>query len=202
MRFAESRTKALRILAIASAIALVIGCLSLTACGSSSKSSSSSSSSSVASSSSPSSPRSDGGSSGGSGGSPGRSQLNPDASLTEQPMPSNGEILNGSSYGDAGVGVTASNTDAYVKVKDSSGTVVGFFVRSGQTAEAYFAPGTYDVQFAMGTTWYGLDHLFGSKTSYGQDRGVTLGYGELMSYDLRLSASGNFSMDSLSGSDF
>jgi len=129
---------------------------------------------------------------------------NADASLTAQAEPGNGAILAGSSYGDAGVQVTASpDASAYVKVKDMAGnTKVGFFVRSGSTAEVRVPTGTYSVQFASGETWYGNSDCFGSKTSYGQDGGVTLRYGDIITYKLQRSTNGNFSMGSLDESEF
>ena len=128
----------------------------------------------------------------------------PDENLTPQSEPANGAILNGTSSGQAAVRVTtAPGESAYVKVKSmSGGTAVGFYVRSGSTAEAYVPAGTYDVQFASGETWYGTSDCFGSKTSYGQDKGVALADGDRVSYTLQRSTSGNFSMGSLDSSDF
>lgn len=128
----------------------------------------------------------------------------PDANLTPKTLPQNGKVLNGSEGGYAGVKVTASyGENAYVKVKDAQGkTVVGFFVRAGSTAQVYVPEGTYTVQFAMGDTWYGKKKCFGSKTAYGQDEGVSLGYGDLITYTLQKTTSGNFSMQSLDESQF
>ena len=127
-----------------------------------------------------------------------------DANLTARSEPSNGSILDGSSSGGAGIKVTASSdASAYVKVKTKSGkTVVGFYVRAGKSAEVSIPAGTYSVQFAMGSTWYGSSDCFGSSTSYGQDSNVSLGNGEVMTYRLQRSTSGNFQMGSLKGSDF
>lgn len=131
------------------------------------------------------------------------SSKDPDENLVEKTMPSNGAILNGSNGGSSYVEVSASNANAYVKVKTSSGTtVVGFFVRSNSTARVSVAPGSYSIQFACGEKWYGNTLCFGSKTSYGQDPNVTLGYGEGVTYSLQLTANGNFSMGQLSASDF
>jgi len=129
---------------------------------------------------------------------------NPDANLTAQAEPGNGAILAGSNYGNAGVQVTASpDASVYVKVKDmAGGTKVGFYVRSGSTAEVRVPSGTCSVQFASGETWYGNSDRFGSKTSYGQDESVTLRDGEVITYKLQRSTNGNFSMDTLDGSKF
>lgn len=126
----------------------------------------------------------------------------PDGNLVPQTMPQNGSILSGYDGGDSTIRVTAANTNAYVKIKQSGTTVVSFFVRSGSTAEVDVAPGTYSVQFAMGDTWYGESDRFGGDTAYGQDERATVGYMEILSYDLKLSSSGNFSMNRLDPSDF
>ena len=81
-------------------------------------------------------------------------------------------------------------------------TVVGFFVSSGSTAEIYVPEGTYSIQFAMGDTWYGKNNCFGNNTSYGQDASISLGYGEVVTYSLQRTPSGNFSMQSLNSSQF
>lgn len=132
------------------------------------------------------------------------SQTNRDASLTAQALPQNGAILNGTSDGSAGIEISApSGASAYAKIKTSSGnTVVGFFIRSGSTAQVNVPPGIYSVQFATGETWYGKSDCFGSGTSYGQDKDVSLGYGDVMTYRLQRSSGGNFSPDSLKASDF
>ena len=129
---------------------------------------------------------------------------NADANLQAQAEPSNGAILTGSSNGNAGVRVTAApGESAYVKVKSAyGGTAVGFFVRSGSTAEALVPAGNYSVQFASGETWYGSSDCFGSRTSYGQDPNVSLGPGDVITYSLQQSTTGNFHMNSLNGSDF
>lgn len=129
---------------------------------------------------------------------------NADSKLKAQSEPANGAVLTGSSNGNAGVQVTAApGESAYVKVKKTSGnTVVGFFVRSGSTAEVRVPSGTYSVQFATGDTWYGSSDCFGSKTSYGQDKSVSLGDGDVITYSLQKSSNGNFNMSSLNGSEF
>ena len=129
---------------------------------------------------------------------------NADANLKAQAEPSNGAVLTGSSNGNAGVKVTtAPGESAYVKVKNlSGGTTVGFYVRSGSTAEVSVPAGTYSVQFATGETWYGAANCFGSKTSYGQDKSVALVNGDVVAYTLQRSSGGNFSMNPLNGSVF
>lgn len=129
---------------------------------------------------------------------------NADANLKPQSEPSNGAVLTGNSNGNAGVQVTAApGESAYVKVKNiSGGTAVGFFVRSGSTAQVNVPPGTYAVQFATGETWYGSSDCFGSRTSYGQDKSVALGNGDVVTYTLQRSSNGNFAPSQLNGSDF
>lgn len=128
----------------------------------------------------------------------------PYADLIAEPMPQNGEILSGYNYGDAGIEVTASNANVFVKVKSaSSDTVISFFIQKNSTARVYVNSGTYAIQFASGDgTWYGQSGCFGSKTSYGQDTSVSLGYGDIVSYTLKLSSNGNFSMKSLDPDEF
>lgn len=121
---------------------------------------------------------------------------------TAQATPQNGAVLSGSSRGDAAVRISASNANAYVKIKKSNRTVVSFFVRSGSTAEVNISPDTYSVQFALGDTWYGTTACFGDDTSYGQDEKATIKYGEILSYDLKRSSTGNFSMQKLDASEF
>lgn len=123
--------------------------------------------------------------------------------LKAKKKPKNGAILSGSSHGYSGVRVkTSTGTCAYVKVKNGGKTLVSFFVRGGSSAEVRVPTGTYSVQFATGSKWYGKKHRFGESTSYGQDKSVTLGYGQQISYTLERVSNGNFSMSALDGSEF
>ncbi|MBH0176971.1 MAG: hypothetical protein HP491_03700 [Nitrospira sp.] len=67
--------------------------------------------------------------------------------------------------------VTPSGTDNfYVKLTDASTgvLVMTFFIQGGQSFEAVVPVGTYRVKYATGTTWYGVDFVFGSATRYGE----------------------------------
>lgn len=188
-------------------IAVALGCAMLAGCGSSASNSSSASDSSKATQAAQSSSSAESSSSAqeeSSSSAAPAAPVDPDANLVEQPLPENGAILDGVSDGYAGVGINASpEENVYVKIKDPSGyTVVGFFVTAGSSAEVYVPEGTYSAQFASGTTWYGPNDCFGSKTSYGQDDNLVLGYGEMVTYTLELSPSGNFSLGQLNGAEF
>jgi hypothetical protein len=67
--------------------------------------------------------------------------------------------------------VTPSGADSfYVKLTDA-GTgvlVMTFFVQGGQSFEAVVPVGRYRVKYATGTTWYGVDFVFGPDTRYSE----------------------------------
>jgi hypothetical protein len=56
----------------------------------------------------------------------------------------------------------------YVKVEDwNTGTVImTFLVYEGTTMTEHVPLGSYRVKYAVGRTWYGIDHLFGPDTAY------------------------------------
>jgi hypothetical protein len=65
--------------------------------------------------------------------------------------------------------VTPSGADSfYVKLTDAmTGVLVmTFFVQGGQSFEAVVPVGTYRVKYAAGSTWYGVDLVFGPDTRY------------------------------------
>ncbi len=67
--------------------------------------------------------------------------------------------------------VTPSGADSfYVKLTDASigVLVMTFFVQGGQTFEAVVPVGTYRVKYATGSTWYGVDFVFGPDTRYSE----------------------------------
>jgi len=67
--------------------------------------------------------------------------------------------------------VTPSGADSfYVKLTDASTgvLVMTFFVQGGQSFEAVVPVGTYRVKYATGSTWYGVDFVFGPDTRYSE----------------------------------
>jgi hypothetical protein len=67
--------------------------------------------------------------------------------------------------------VTPSGADSfYVKLTDAmTGVLVmTFFVQGGQSYEAVVPVGTYRVKYATGSTWYGVDLVFGPDTRYSE----------------------------------
>lgn len=67
--------------------------------------------------------------------------------------------------------VTPPGADSfYVKLIDAmTGVLVmTFFVQGGQSFEAVVPVGTYRVKYATGSTWYGVDFVFGSDTRYSE----------------------------------
>jgi hypothetical protein len=46
--------------------------------------------------------------------------------------------------------------------------VMTFFVQGGQSFEAVVPLGTYRVKYATGSTWYGVDEVFGRDTRYSE----------------------------------
>ncbi len=47
-----------------------------------------------------------------------------------------------------------------------SGHQAVIFVREGTAARVRLPPGQYDMRFAVGESWYGMSHLFGTETQY------------------------------------
>jgi hypothetical protein len=85
--------------------------------------------------------------------------------------PSNGAIRFNSSYGERVAPFeiqTSGPSDYLVKlVSTNSGQpVMTVFVRGGQTVSTEVPLGTFEVRYAVGSTWYGYEHLFGPETSY------------------------------------
>lgn len=89
------------------------------------------------------------------------------------PLPENGEVLLGAGQeciSQLTIDCTKTTNNVYVKLKDSAGnSVFGFFVRAGQQAEVPVPGESYYVYFAHGTTWYGVDDLFGEDTYCAKD---------------------------------
>lgn len=99
----------------------------------------------------------------------------PDAGLTKRNRPSSGTTLHWTGgYADAitapleiKTGATSSE-DYFVKVCRVGDTLdyMAFYIRGGESAECEVPLGTYEIKYACGETWYGVNDLFGSKTSY------------------------------------
>jgi hypothetical protein len=66
--------------------------------------------------------------------------------------------------------VTPDGQDYFVKLVDSATgeDAVGLYVRGGSTAKFNVPLGIYDIRYASGTTWYGLEDLFGPATTYAE----------------------------------
>lgn len=67
--------------------------------------------------------------------------------------------------------VTPSGADSfYIKLTDAMTDVLvmTFFVQGGQSFEAVVPVGTYRVKYATGSTWYGVDEVFGRDTRYSE----------------------------------
>jgi len=79
----------------------------------------------------------------------------------------NGELIvkfdeSGDSSGDEG------NYDYCIKVQstDNENEYKMFYIRAGGSATINIPDGTYCVKYAIGSTWYGTDALFGTNTAY------------------------------------
>lgn len=144
---------------------------------------------------------------GGGGGEKGGSSSHSSAPRAESsaPLPSNGEVLQGDSYGDGIIKVTAPrNQHCVVKVYSADKKAQSaFFVKSGSTASVNVPEGSYFVHFALGESWAGNQSLFGDGTIYGADNSPhAIRSGEGMEYSLKTVSNGNFSMDHIDASQF
>ena len=64
---------------------------------------------------------------------------------------------------------TGDNFNYYIFLKDTSDggkNDISFYVEAGKTVEIDVPLGRYNLYYATGDTWYGLENKFGSKTSY------------------------------------
>jgi hypothetical protein len=81
--------------------------------------------------------------------------------------PENGHLfIKPSREGMNQITVKTTGNDAYlVKLADGeNGEAVRFFVTPGSTTNIGVPDGTYELSYAAGKTWYGLQYLFGSET--------------------------------------
>lgn len=100
--------------------------------------------------------------------------------LTPQETPNTGQAIAGAETGSASYGVlNSSDKDIVVIVKGSNDVLqVAFFIAAGEEGWTTLPEDTYTVQAATGSTWYGPEKLFGSKTNYSQPYTFTIRYGE------------------------
>lgn len=78
---------------------------------------------------------------------------------------------------------TYSDADAYLKIKtrtennnyyiklinrDAGREMLSAFIRSGSTLSVQLPYGVYELKYAAGRNWYGLEYLFGTSASYGK----------------------------------
>ena len=119
-----------------------------------------------------------------------------DKNLQEQALPSNGAILQGASSGNCDL--TLENKSAanyYVKIIKSGASkpAVSFFVRGKQSATISLAPGSYEIRYAAGDTWYGTSDYFGSQGSYGlftnKNQSTSFSFNQGYAYSLTLNTS-------------
>ncbi len=86
----------------------------------------------------------------------------------ELPLPRNGKVW--SEYGNriAPLRITVPDygNHYYVKLLRGDNVILAVFIHSGRTVNVNMPLGTYEMKYAYGTTWYGLDHLFGPETVY------------------------------------
>lgn len=63
---------------------------------------------------------------------------------------------------------TSPGANYFVKLVDAmtGASVVGIYVVGGHTLEVDVPLGRYEMRYAFGRTWYGINHLFGPKTEY------------------------------------
>ena len=132
-------------------------------------------------------------------------ESDPDADLTPQDEPANGEVLMG---GDLETWSTitikaAEDESCYVKLKDGSDNdVFAFYVRAGQEAEVNVPAGQMYIYFASGETWYGTEDLFGSKTDYSMDPEILDLDSYTYTYTLHAVEGGNFQTEDIDESQF
>lgn len=83
--------------------------------------------------------------------------------------PASGEVLyrdcNYTFVAPLKIKTSGTSTAYYVKMVDARGrSVLGFFIRPGETAEVEMPLGNYYLRYACGTEWYGQKELFGAET--------------------------------------
>ena len=105
--------------------------------------------------------------------------------------------------------VTRGENNYLVKLRDyyTGNEVMSFYVRGGETANVEVPVGTYELSYACGPTWYGIEHLFGEETrcakaddifSFEIDGEYVTGW----TVELYLQADGNLSTEYMDIADF
>lgn len=130
---------------------------------------------------------------------------NTDSGLTPMIEPRSGAILSGSEvYDGSEITVTASGGEScVVKLKNRYGIErMSFYVRAGDTVTVGVPSEYLYVYFASGDTWYGMEHLFGKKTSYSMDDEICDFTEYTWTYTLYPVSNGNFSETPIDAEDF
>lgn len=62
------------------------------------------------------------------------------------------------------------NNNYYIKLvnQDTDQEILSAFIRSGSTLSVQVPPAVYELKYAAGQNWYGLEYLFGTSASYGK----------------------------------
>jgi hypothetical protein len=89
----------------------------------------------------------------------------------EQPLPQSGSNNANFYDGVAPLKIRTSSTGGYhyfVKIVNllNNQPIGAYFIRSGGTIDIKIPLGTYEIRYASGAKWYGLDYLFGPDTTY------------------------------------
>ena len=90
--------------------------------------------------------------------------------LIKDETPKNGQVFHNTNVVRGGYGtlkVESGDTPVLVKVEVASGShkgeYINLFVRKNSTASVHIQPGTYNVKYCVGDTWYGPGEWFGSE---------------------------------------
>lgn len=128
----------------------------------------------------------------------------PEPALEAEEFPADGAVLEGSAGSTSKISITASSSEScYVRLKNDAGeTVLGFFVNAGSTVTVGVPGQSLTVYFAMGNTWYGLEHLFGDGTSYSKDDNPVDFSQYTIEYDLSPVVDGNFQQTTVDEDEF
>lgn len=97
--------------------------------------------------------------------------LSSSATINPVALPKNGQILYYDKKLDyvAPLTISTKGTDSYFIKLVSTKTwepVLWFFVRAGQSVDIDVPLGRYELRYACGEEWYGLEYLFGEDTAY------------------------------------
>ncbi|MEQ1486526.1 J domain-containing protein [Methyloglobulus sp.] len=89
----------------------------------------------------------------------------------ELPLPQSGSNNANFSDGVAPLKIRTSPSGGYhyfVKIVNLSNNqpIGSYFIRSGESIDIKIPLGTYEIKYASGTKWQGIDYLFGSETTY------------------------------------